>query len=93
MKNKISKPPIKDLARELQFIITRHTEESLWRHNQEHETLGNLVIELQNFVNEAKAQKEDFSSHSLLTINQVESEGYLRAALTIEGILKDCKLI
>ncbi len=89
---KTPKPPIKELAKELQYIIEKHTEESLWRRNKEHEKFQELVAELKCFVGNAKASKEDLQEHSLLPINQVESEGYLRAALTIEGILKDLNL-
>ena len=89
---KTTKPLIKDLAKELQYIVEKHTEESLWRHNKEHETLQELVSELKCFIGNAKNSKEELQEHSLLTINQVESEGYLRAALTIENILKDLKL-
>lgn len=89
---KTSKPPIKELAKELQRIIEKHTEESLWKHNKEHEQLQDLLVELRCFIGNAKASKDELQEHSLLSINQVESEGYLRAALTIEDILKDLKL-
>lgn len=89
---KTPKPPIKELAKELQYIIEKHTEEQLWRKNKEHEQFQDLIAELKCFIGNAKASKEDLQEHSLLSINQVESEGYLRAALTVEGILKDLKL-
>jgi hypothetical protein len=89
---KTAKPLIKDLAKELQYIVEKHTEESLWRHNKEHETLKTLICELKNLISNAKNYKEVLSEHAFLTINQVESEGYLRAALTVENILKDLKL-
>ncbi len=89
---KTAKPLIKNLAKELQYIVEKHTEECLWRHNKEHETLQTLVCELKSLIRDAKNSKEEFQEHSFLTINQVESEGYLRAALTVENVLKDLKL-
>jgi len=88
----MKKPTIKEISESLKYLIEQRAKEIVSAQTQNEDTLGDLVIELRNLINEAKAQKEDFSSHSLLTINQVESEGYLRAALTIEGILKDLKL-
>jgi hypothetical protein len=89
---KTAKPLIKDLAKELQYIVEKHTVECLWRHNKEHETLETLVSELKSLISNAKNSKEELQEHFLLSINQVESEGYLRAALTVENILKDLKL-
>lgn len=88
----MKKPTIKDLSRQLQSIVEMHTEESLWRHNKEHDQFQELLSELKCFIGNAKNSKEELQEHSLLSINQVESEGYLRAALTVEGILKDLKL-
>ncbi len=89
---KTPKPTIKDLSRQLQNIIDLHIEDSLRRQSKEHEKFKDLVAQLKCFIGNAKFSKEELEEHSLLSINQVESEGYLRAALTVEGILKDLNL-
>lgn len=52
------------------------------------EKLNDLKYDLTTYIENAKVLVEDYKSQGL-TFNTIEAEGYLRAWLTVESILKN----
>lgn len=84
MKNKA----LQSLAADLSFLIDRRAKEIAGEDSTWKDRYTYLTCELKNIISAAKANKQEFKKLGL-TANSIENEGYLRCALTVEGIIKD----
>jgi Spy/CpxP family protein refolding chaperone len=71
-----------EIASQLWDIIQREVDD------QFEEKLENLKYALEELIRDAKETRDDYD-HQGLTFSRIEAEGYLRAMLTIESLLKN----
>jgi len=81
---------MKHLQQELEQLIHAKAQqlindEDTYKYMYEH-----LEYSLLDLIEDAKYLKEDMEKHNL-TVSAIESEGYLRFALSVESLLKEVK--
>lgn len=80
------KPLLKELTADLKYLIEKRAEEISHKDTTPKMTLEALVFDLNEIIQDAKHNKEDFKKNGL-SVNSIESEGFLRCALIVEKIL------
>ena len=78
---------MKNLQEELERLIHRKAQELSRGENEFKDKYEYLEAMLLDMIQEAKSLKEDMVENKL-TVSTIEAEGYLRFALSVEGLIK-----
>lgn len=81
------KQEIKQIAEELQFLLSKYEENRKHQDSQWKEAFLSVLDDIERDVSNTKLLQEDFADKQL-SINMIETEGYMRGLLACIDTLK-----